>query len=99
MKCENALIKDADVFIEDHGILTATLLLDFGNSQQGFGGYALDNANCAVFIRHVLTTVGVERWSDLDGESIRVRSENGRIIAIGHFILDKWFDPSEVFKQ
>jgi hypothetical protein len=38
-------IKDFDVFIEDHGILTSYITFDFGGSQQGFGGYGLDEWN------------------------------------------------------
>jgi hypothetical protein len=35
-------IKSAELFIEDHGILTFFLHFDFGGSGQGFGGYTLD---------------------------------------------------------
>jgi hypothetical protein len=35
-------IKDFDVFIEDHGILTWYITFDFGGSCQGFGGFGLD---------------------------------------------------------
>lgn len=41
-KTKNAIIRDVRLGIEDHGFLTAWLMLEYGDgSGQGFGGYAL----------------------------------------------------------
>ena len=38
---KNAIITGTYLGIEDHGILTFWLYLDYGGSGQGFGGYQL----------------------------------------------------------
>lgn len=38
---QNAVITSADITTADHGLLDAWLMLDYGNSGQGFGGYCL----------------------------------------------------------
>ena len=38
----NARIRSTTLGVEDHGIFTAWLNLDYGGSGQGFGGWALD---------------------------------------------------------
>lgn len=40
---KNAIIKDVRVMIEDHGLLSCYVTLDYGGSCQGFGGYELYN--------------------------------------------------------
>lgn len=93
MEERNALIKSTEIFIEDHGILTIFVHLDYGGAGQGFGGYGLDK-HASVFIRGVMETVGVTKWSDLPGKAIRVRSDYGKIVAIGNILKDKWFYPA-----
>lgn len=97
MEIENAQIKKAEIFIEDHGILTAFLTLGFsGGLQQGFGGYNLDKEMSA-FVRGVLETVGVQKWDNLSGKIVRIKSEDGLIKGIGHPLDDKWFYPEDIF--
>ncbi len=104
IETENAVIESTMLGLEDHGIMTCFLYLNYGGSCQGFGGYALDiwnkeadrrigTAYGAEFIARVLATVGVEKWEDLAGKHIRARHDWTKVHAIGHIIKDQWFDP------
>lgn len=99
---KNAVITSTEIEIEDHGILTLWLNLDYGGSVQGFGGYSLDNhAFCAVFIRRCLEVVGVHKWSEMRGKTIRVALDKpyGLIQGIGNIIKDEWFYPRETAEK
>lgn len=107
----NAVIKEAVLTIEDHDLLTAWLMLDYGDSSaQGFGGWALapsptskywpGKANYAgVFVRRVLDVVGVRQWDQLKGKTIRAKREHNKVHAIGNIIKDDWFDPKTIFEK
>lgn len=102
VETKNAAISKAEIFIEDHGYLTAFLYLDYGGTSKGFGGYNIGctGANYAgLFIRKCLETVGVSNWDSLRGKTIRVKAERGKVHEIGHIIQDKWFNPSEEIKR
>lgn len=105
---QNAVIESASLSAGDHGVLSGWLILDYGGSGQGFGGYCLardihtelttPSPNfCGIFIQRCLEIGGVDKWEALAGRPIRVQLANpyGRILAIGHFIEEKWFDPEE----
>lgn len=92
--------------------LSAWLMLDYGGSGQGFGGFLLyapegwaahnHSGNFAGhFIYRCLEIGGADDWSKLVGKTIRVRSDSaglsGNIVAIGHIIRDDWFNPREEF--
>ncbi len=111
---QNAIITETYITNEDHGVLSAWIMLDYGGSGQGFGGYALylpegfkhrdddQPRDCTgIFIWRVMQIAGVSRWNELRGKSIRVRleSEFGLIKAIGHIIKDDWFDPKVEFMR
>ena len=98
----NARIKSTFLGIEDHGITTAMLHLEYAGGGQGFGGYGLGNhekpvPHCGLFIRRVLEVVGVDSWEKLLGKHVRVRAEHIKVHAIGHIVEDRWFNPAEEF--
>ena len=112
MKTEikNAVIKNAKITNDDHGLLTIWLTLDYGGSSQGFGGYALylpkdfthhkkEAPYCGHFIWRVLEIAGVTEWNKLEGKTIRVKCEHSKVHAIGHIVKDDWFNPSIDFKE
>lgn len=104
----NAIIKRADLFIEDHGMLTAMLQLDYGGLGQGFGGYSLylpktfkhHNVQSVAghFIYRCLEIADVDSWDKLAGKTIRAECDWDCVHRIGHIVKDIWFDPKEEFK-
>ena len=106
---KNAIITNAEITNDDHGLLTAWLTLDYGGAGQGFGGYSLylpksfthhKLESCAGhFIWRVMEVADVSRWSQLTGKTIRVRAHHSRVVAIGHIVKDDWFDPEHDFRQ
>lgn len=109
MEIKNAIIESARIEIEDHGILTAWVLLNYGDSAQGFGGYGLYlpknfthhklNSVAGHFIYRVMEIADVEAWDELAGKTVRVKSDLSGVEAIGHIVKDTWFNPKEEFKE
>lgn len=115
IETKNAKIESTMLGVEDHGIMSFMLMLDYGGgSIQGAGGYALDTPlkdNNGKFIKRVggapgmtlimriLEVVGVDKWEDLKGEHIRVKAEFTSIHAIGNLLKDDWLDFKEFFKD
>lgn len=109
MNERNAVIKGASLTSDDHGMLSAWLHLDYGDSGQGFGGYALylpkswrhhdpSGPNYAGhFIWRVMEVAGVTEWGQLPGKTIRVQAEHCGVQAIGHIVKDDWFNPTTDF--
>ena len=108
LEVKNAIIEDATLTAEDHGLLTGWIHLDYGGSGQGFGGYCLYlpksfahhelKSFAGHWIWRVMEIAGVERWDQLKGKTIRVRGTFSHIEAIGHIVRDDWFYPGKDFK-
>ena len=108
LEVKNAIIKSARISNDDHGLLSSWVDLDYGGSCQAFGGFslylpkdfkhAMSQKNYAGhFIWRVMEVAGVERWDQLAGKTVRVRSEHNKVHALGHIVKDDWFDPSRDF--
>ena len=105
----NAIIMDATITSDDHGLLTSWIQLDYGGSGQGFGGFALYlpksfkhhqlSSAAGHFIWRVMEIAGVTEWSQLKGRTIRADASHGSVKGIGHIVKDDWFYPSEDFKK
>lgn len=70
-----------DLSIEDHGILTLFVSIDFGGSSQGFGGYSLDTWDKKLdrrvgtsagmdWILRLLAMFGVSRLEEITGRPV-----------------------------
>lgn len=91
----NAKIKSVTLGVEDHGIITIYLNLDYGDSGQSFGGYDLrDSKYLSAWIQGILKIVGVDSWDQLVGKYIKVESSFSKVKRIGNLLKDEWFDPS-----
>lgn len=100
----NALIESATVRMDRDVFLSVWLMLDYGGTHQGFGGYVLggdpstlagrhsEQKNlCAEFIVSCLRAGGVDELHRLAGKTIRVKKKGnawGDILAIGHIVKD-----------
>lgn len=93
MEIKNARIDGTFLGMEDHGIFTCWLYLDYGSSSQGFGGYFLESK--PDMIQKILAVVGVDSWEKLSGKYIRVEYDYQKISRIGHITKDVWYNPSE----
>ena len=94
---KNAKIVSTMLGREDHGIFTFMLNLRYnGGSGQGAGGICLGgdkvDSICGPMIARILEVVGVMTWEELPGQPIRVKAEQAKVHAIGHYLDDKWIN-------
>lgn len=83
-----AKIESTFLGIEDHGIFTSSLGVNYGDSShQGVGGYSFDSWDAKTkkrvgsafgieFIRRTLEVCGVDSWEKVKGRTIYVLTEN-----------------------
>ena len=104
MTIKNGIIKNTVLGLEGHGILSFSVGIDYGGSFQSFGGWALDaplhsngkfvgrrgTAFGMEAIRLLLEVLEIETWEKLINVPVRVRTDDGKIVSIGHFTRDKW---------
>jgi hypothetical protein len=107
METRNAVITDATIGINSHGLLDARIILDYGDSNQVFGDYGLyafkDGLSgknyTGYFIYRVLEVTNVYKWEHLKGRAVRVTGDLTHIEAIGHIVTDVWFNPGKEFAE
>lgn len=109
----NAKITNADIFIEDHDILTFMIGIESSAGwSTNIGGFYLDWEDkegkkipaiyTSTVIRAILETVGVRSWSDLVGKYIRIDDNdihNSPIVKISNLMQDNWIDLREIIEE
>ena len=73
--------------------------LDVWNKERKSGrGEREGTAYGAQFIVSILRTLEIDSWEKLPGTPVRVETEGigGRILRIGHYLKNRWFDPKEL---
>jgi hypothetical protein len=111
---KNAKITGTFLGVEDHGIATFYINLNYGGGGQSAGTYAIDqpikDANGKFVCRQgtakglqailtILKVLEVDSWEKLIGENIRVDSDMDGVYRIGHLLKDNWFDFKEHFAE
>lgn len=106
---KNAIISNATLTTDDHGLLSSWIHVDYGGSGQGFGGYGLylpksfkhheRKSFAGHWIWRVMEIADVTEWSELKGKTIRVKCEHSKIHSIGHIVNDDWFAPAIDFNE
>lgn len=104
IETKNARITSTFLGVEDHGIPTFTLFLDYGGTSQGAGDYSLGGGDprvwgsCELLFR-IMEVVGVDSWEALKGQHIRAKADRGKVYAIGNFLKDDWLDFEQFFLE
>lgn len=87
--------------IEDHGIFTSFVYLEWEGGGIGVGGYVLGGQSGIDFIKEILNVIGVDNWEYLKGKYCRVElgglGETAK--GIGNLLKDKWLFPKEFFNE
>jgi len=102
VEINNAIIKSYSIDIE-RDFIVIWLNLDYGGTGQGFGGYCLYNPRnpmqdlTGLFLLNCMKIAGVDEINKIIDKPIRVKSNSSRVIEIGHFLKDIWFNPELEF--
>ena len=88
---KNAKIYKVTIELEDGPGLICELSLCYGLTFQAF---RLDAPSFAgIWITRVLELCEAKNLNELKGKCLRVRGNDQRIEAIGHIVMEDWFDP------
>lgn len=91
----NARIVSTFLGLEDHGIPTCSVGMDYGSAGQSFGGYDLRHYGSGM-LTGILEAVGAPSWEELVGMNCRVYASHDKVHAIGHIVEDRWYSPKGV---
>lgn len=108
---ENCIIKSADLSMSDHGVLDMSLYLE-GQCNVVFGGYVLGHGYLGAddfkgsaagleYIMRIMDVVGVEKYSQLKGKTVRVAHKGlgSSVKIIGNIIKENWLDVESFFAE
>ena len=110
----NGKITSADLDMSAHGCITMWLAIDGGGKGVCFGGICLGHGyvgadpdffdasgNAMVYVMRIMDVIGVEKFSELEGQYVRVASPGwgGSVKIIGNIIKDHWFDAKSFYEN
>jgi len=106
----NAMIEQAELGFNEKDIFTFIITLDTAGKKRYFGGIRLDTyderRNRCVgtalgldMIMQLMRVAGARTWDEMVGRHVRVKKTATRVLAIGHFVKDQWFDPIDVIGE
>lgn len=102
VRISNAVIES--VSIEHERGLSAWITVKHDLGHQGFGGWGLGGSFCSIWIKEIFRVVFDDissgKWEKLVGRPCRIKHiPYDKIIEIGNFIEDKWFNPESMKVQ
>lgn len=96
---KNAIIERVFIGMEGHGIFTCIISMKSGASFHSFGNFfGQDGAPVGVFLAKFIKTLGKESLGECVNCPVRIQVESagtGRVLAVGHFMEDKWLTESD----
>jgi hypothetical protein len=105
----NAKITQTYLGMQDNGLMTFFVALDYGGAGQAAGLYALDRpavegqafprvgkAPAATMICELLRTLEIKSWEQLPGTACRVIAKADKVVAIGNLLKDAWVNFEEI---
>lgn len=104
IEIKNAIIKSYSIDIE-RDFVVIWLNLDYGGTGQSFGGYCLYNLNrpkqdlTGLFLLNCMKIAEVYEINKIIDKPIRVKATSSKVLEIGNFLKDIWFNPEQEFKK
>lgn len=104
LKIENGVIKSTSIGYSERGGFCCTLTIKYAHSAQCmqipfiYDSKKLFHDFVGFTVSRILEVVGVERWDELIGKSVRIKSDE-YIREIGNFLVDDWFNPEKELKE
>lgn len=104
----NVQILKPRLYVEDHGCLTFDFIIKGYGIGCCVGGYCIGkirdksaSGTGLSAMMHIMDTVGVNCWEDLDGKYCRIVDPGlgGCVTKIGNLIDDEWFDIKQFFEE
>lgn len=99
IEIENCKIRNTNLGLENHNIMSLDLHLEGDGWGVSFGGYRMDGAYGMACLKELLETLEVGKYEDLKGMYVRCVNTGlgGRCLAIGHLLKDRWFSFGAFF--
>lgn len=88
----NARVVSTFLGIEDHGVLVASLTLDYDTGSLQGVSWFLRSTRAAPLLESILQVLGADSWEDAKGRYCRARIVGNYITAIGHITLPTWVE-------
>lgn len=92
----NAIITRARLGFQDHGIFTCEITVTYGGGEtQGVPALSLER-DASSYLKQLFNVLKVDDWERIRNQAVRVRTNDGIITHLGHFLNDAWFDVRQM---